>query len=232
MGLAGNSRENLLSVTDLDPDCSFRACTGAPAVYNAVAMNLSRTARLLLALASGVALALAFPLFNFPLLGWIAPAMLIVAVLNETSAIRFAAGMVAGRGVLRAERAVVLHRDAPVRAAPGDRKREPFSRWWCLRRRCFTRRLRWEWHGLAVRRRRAHASPRHFCGCRWNSRMMHLPDIGFPWNLLGYVAAGNLAFVQLTAITGIFGLSLVVASYNALAAWAVLQMSRAQAGAA
>ena len=56
--------------------------------------------------------------------------------------------------------------------------------------------------------------------------MMHLPHIGFPWNLLGYVAAGNLAFVQLTAITGIFGLSLVVASYNALAAWVVLQMSQ------
>jgi apolipoprotein N-acyltransferase len=38
-------------------------------------------------------------------------------------------------------------------------------------------------------------------------------------------------FVQLSAITGIFGLSLVVASYNALAAWIVLQMSlRRQAG--
>ncbi len=60
---------------------------------------------------------------------------------------------------------------------------------------------------------------------------MHLPDIGFPWNLLGYVAAGNLAFVQLTSITGIFGLSLLVASYSALAAWVVLQMSqRKQAG--
>ena len=60
---------------------------------------------------------------------------------------------------------------------------------------------------------------------------MHLPHIGFPWNLLGYVAAGNLVFVQLTAITGIFGLSLLVASYNALAAWVVLQMAqRRQAG--
>ena len=62
--------------------------------------------------------------------------------------------------------------------------------------------------------------------------MMHLPDIGFPWNLLGYVAAGNLAFVQLTAITGIFGLSLLVASYNALAAWAVLQFSQRKLGGA
>jgi apolipoprotein N-acyltransferase len=53
---------------------------------------------------------------------------------------------------------------------------------------------------------------------------LHLPAIGFPWNLLGYVAAENLALVQLTAITGIFGLSLLVAAYNALAAWAVLRL--------
>ena len=56
----------------------------APTVYNAAAMNLSRTARLLLAIGSGVALALAFPLYNLPILGWIAPALLIVAVVNET----------------------------------------------------------------------------------------------------------------------------------------------------
>jgi apolipoprotein N-acyltransferase len=49
----------------------------------------------------------------------------------------------------------------------------------------------------------------------------HLPRVGFPWNLLGYPAAANLAFVQLTAITGIFGLSLAVAAYNALLAWTI-----------
>ncbi len=47
----------------------------------------------------------------------------------------------------------------------------------------------------------------------------HLPAIGFPWNLLGYPAAANLALVQLTAITGIYGLSFVVAAVNALLAW-------------
>src|SRR6195256_6049780 len=47
-------------------------------------MTLSRTARLLLALVSGVALALAFPIFNLPLLAWISPAVLILAVLNQT----------------------------------------------------------------------------------------------------------------------------------------------------
>src|SRR5260370_2880731 len=53
--------------------------------------------------------------------------------------------------------------------------------------------------------------------------LLHLPHVGFPWHLLGYAAAGNLGFVQLTAITGIFGLSLLVAAYNALLAWAAVQ---------
>jgi apolipoprotein N-acyltransferase len=47
----------------------------------------------------------------------------------------------------------------------------------------------------------------------------HLPEISFPWNLLGYPASANLALVQLTPITGIYGLSFGVAAFNALLAW-------------
>jgi apolipoprotein N-acyltransferase len=47
----------------------------------------------------------------------------------------------------------------------------------------------------------------------------HLPEISFPWNLLGYPAAANLALVQVTTITGIYGLSFLVAGFNALLAW-------------
>jgi apolipoprotein N-acyltransferase len=47
----------------------------------------------------------------------------------------------------------------------------------------------------------------------------HLPEISFPWNLLGYPASANLALVQITPITGIYGLSFVVAAFNALLAW-------------
>src|SRR5438093_6548568 len=49
----------------------------------------------------------------------------------------------------------------------------------------------------------------------------HLPEISFPWNLLGYPAAANLGLVQLTTITGIYGLSFLVVGINALLAWAV-----------
>ncbi len=47
----------------------------------------------------------------------------------------------------------------------------------------------------------------------------YLPEISFPWNLLGYPAAANVALAQLTTITGIYGLSFVVAAFNALIAW-------------
>src|SRR6266478_5885833 len=43
--------------------------------------------------------------------------------------------------------------------------------------------------------------------------------IGFAWNLLGYPAAANLGFLQLTIITGIYGLSFLVAGFNALLTW-------------
>lgn len=46
-----------------------------------------------------------------------------------------------------------------------------------------------------------------------------LPEIGFPWNLLGYPASGNAGLVQIVSITGIYGLSFVVAAFNALAVW-------------
>jgi apolipoprotein N-acyltransferase len=50
----------------------------------------------------------------------------------------------------------------------------------------------------------------------------HMPEIGFPWNLLGYPASTNLALLQLTAFTGIWGLSFLVAAFNALLAWTIM----------
>jgi len=53
-----------------------------------------------------------------------------------------------------------------------------------------------------------------------------LPEISFPWNLLGYPAAGNLALAQLATLTGIYGLSFAVAAFNALLVWVVADGSR------
>jgi apolipoprotein N-acyltransferase len=52
--------------------------------------------------------------------------------------------------------------------------------------------------------------------------LAHLPEISFPWNLLGYPASANLALLQVTAVTGIWGLSFLAAAFNSLLAWTVL----------
>ncbi|HKE35029.1 MAG TPA: apolipoprotein N-acyltransferase [Candidatus Acidoferrum sp.] len=49
----------------------------------------------------------------------------------------------------------------------------------------------------------------------------HLPEISFPWNLLGYPASVNLGLLQITTLTGIYGLSFLAAAFNALLAWVV-----------
>jgi len=57
----------------------------------------------------------------------------------------------------------------------------------------------------------------------------YLPEISFPWGLLGYPAAGNPALVQLTTITGIYGVSFLVAAFNSLLLWILASPSEKRA---
>jgi apolipoprotein N-acyltransferase len=185
-------------------------------------MNLSRTARLLLALASGVALALAFPIFNFPLLAWVSLAVLILAVLNATPRCALLLGWLQG-AVFYALSVPwfysVMRQYGPlsVIAAGGVFMLVVISS--AAFHAAFAFGV--AWLGRFGAARACLAAP--FLWVSMEFILLHLPHIGFPWNLLGYAAAGNLAFVQLTAITGIFGLSLLVAAFNALLAWAAVQ---------
>ncbi len=54
----------------------------------------------------------------------------------------------------------------------------------------------------------------------------HFPAIGFPWNLLGYAAAKHIVLLQFASVTGIWGLSLVAAGFNAMLAWALVTRAR------
>jgi apolipoprotein N-acyltransferase len=195
-------------------------------------MSLSRTARLLLALGSGIALALAYPSFNIPLLGWIAPALLIVAVLGERPRFAFFLGWLQGAiyyGLSLPWLYTVLRQYGPLPVMQAAAVFALVIFVTSLFHAAFAAAI--AWLGESSPARGCLAAP--FLWVTIEFALMHLPAIGFPWNLLGYVAAGNLVFVQLTAITGIFGLSLMVASYNALAAWVILQMfQRQQAGVA
>jgi apolipoprotein N-acyltransferase len=48
-----------------------------------------------------------------------------------------------------------------------------------------------------------------------------LGALSFPWDLLGYLALGNLALAQLASLAGVYGLSFILAAYNALLVWFV-----------
>jgi apolipoprotein N-acyltransferase len=198
-------------------------------VYNAEAMNLSRTARLLLALVSGVALAFAFPIFNFPLLAWISVAILILAVLNATPQYALLLGWL--NGVVFYALSVpwfytVMRHYGPlsVPAAGGVFMLVVFVS--AIFHALFATGV--AWLGRIGAARACLAAP--FLWVSTEFLFLHFPHIGFPWNLLGYAAAGNLTFVQLTSVTGIFGLSLVVATYNALVAWAAVQAAHGKTG--
>jgi apolipoprotein N-acyltransferase len=188
-------------------------------------MTLSRTARLLLALASGVALALAFPLFNIPLLAWISLAALILAVLSVTPRYALFLGWLQGAAFYALSVPwlyTVMRQYGPVPVIPAAAVVALLAFAAGAFHAAFAAIIAWlSRFGSA---RACLAAP--FLWVSMEFALTHLPDIGFPWNLLGYTASGNLVLVQLAAITGIFGLSLLVASYNALAAWTILQMSQ------
>jgi apolipoprotein N-acyltransferase len=77
----------------------------------------------------------------------------------------------------------------------------------------------WAVHRLARRSIRLACLGAPFIWVTFEFVRAHLPEISFPWNLLGYPASANLGLLQITTITGIYGLSFLVASFNALLAW-------------
>ena len=214
-------------MSSITQSVSPRAAKTLP-VYNAGDMILSRTARLLLALSSGVALALAFPIIDFRILAWVSVAVLIIAALNATPRYAFLLGWL--HGVAFYALSVpwfysVMRQYGPlsIPAAGGVFILVVFI--------CATVHAGFAsgvaWLGQFGADRACLAAP--FLWVSMEFLFLHVPHIGFPWNLLGYAAAGNLAFVQLTEITGIFGLSWLVAAYNALFAWAAVQAAHGKA---
>ncbi len=183
--------------------------------------------RLLLSLASGAALALAYPDYNLPLLGWIAVAGLIFCSLGAGLRLAAACGLLFGLvhyvislpwiytvlreyGPLPGWQAAALLGLLSLAAAV----------FWAL----FAGLLAWlsrRGEGLTIL-----AAP--FLWVALEFLRTHLPAIGFPWNLLGYTASSSLPLLQIASVTGIFGLSLLVAGYNSLTLWALLSIGRAR----
>src|SRR5579863_2956398 len=177
--------------------------------------------RALLAVGSGVALALSFPNYNLPLLAWIAVGMLVLACIGARPAESLLYGFLHGvvfYPVCLPWIAVVMHQYGNVDpwtsagivsliGIAGGIVCSVFS------------------IGVALAARKSNALPCVLAPFLWVTlefARTHLPIIGFPWNLTGYAAAGSLALLQIAPVTGIYGLSFVIASYGSLFAYAVL----------
>jgi apolipoprotein N-acyltransferase len=189
-------------------------------------MTLSRPVRFFLAVLSGLALAFSFPNYNLPLLAWVALALLMLAAPGART------------------------RDAALFGFINGALFYPISLPWIATvMKQFGSNISWAAAAgiLGLMTLAGALFPLVFAAlvCRVGRKSVpiaclmapplwvvlefvraHLPIISFPWNLLGYAASGNLAFVQLTSFTGIFGLSLLVAAFNALVAWAIMSPSK------
>jgi apolipoprotein N-acyltransferase len=184
-------------------------------------MKRSWFLRLLLALSSGALLALAYPNYNLHFLAWVSVALLIVAVLDvgmsSAALFGFLHGLVfATISVPWIYTVLRVHGNADQLSAAGAMAALVIA--WALFPAAYA--LVIAWMGRRSISLACLAAP--FLLVALEFARTNLPYIGFPWNLLGYPAAVNLSLLQLTAWTGIWGLSLLVAGYNALLAWALL----------
>ncbi len=175
--------------------------------------------------ASGVLLALAFPRLHWPALAWVALVPLLAVALEARPAAAFGWGFLQGAifylitlewlyGFFRSYGRMMIWQSVGVLGllvaflslytgffALGVRLMRRSGVGWALATAPFL------WTGLELARART-------------------PVLGFPWNLLGYTVSDHLGLVQLVSVTGIYGLSFVVAGYNALLLWALRERSR------
>ncbi|HTS11395.1 MAG TPA: apolipoprotein N-acyltransferase [Candidatus Limnocylindrales bacterium] len=184
-------------------------------------MNFRWHTRALLALGSGAALALSFPNYNLSLLAWIAVGMLVLASCGAKPAVSPLYGFLHGLVFYPIGLpwiAVVMEQYGnidPITSAGILGLMAIAGGIVC----CFFSLL------VALVSRKSNALACLFAPFLWVTlefARTHLPIIGFPWNLTGYAASGNLALVQLTPLTGIYGLSFVIAAYGSLLAYAIL----------
>jgi len=184
--------------------------------------KLHPAGRLLIGLSSGVGLALAFPSHRVPLLAWISVTGLMWASLGVRLQLAALAGFLHGAAfytitlpwvytVMRAHGGLKPAAAAGVMAllvAVASMFPAAFA-------------LAVATVGRGSVTRACLAAP--FLWVALEYARAHMPAIGFPWNLLGYAVGGNLPLLQLAAVTGIYGLSFLIAAFNALLAWGVTQ---------
>src|SRR6266853_5454389 len=175
--------------------------------------------RLIVAAVSGAALSLSYTGFYLSIYSWVCVAILLISLFGARPRVAFGCGFIHGSlFVLTALPwiATVLAVHGGISLAGGWGLLLLIAVAWGILSGGFA----WSVHRLSLQSIDLACLGAPFLWVTFEFARAHLPEIGFPWNLLGYPSAANLGLVQLTSMTGIFGLSFLVAAFNALLAWA------------
>jgi len=175
--------------------------------------------RQLIAAASGAALSLSFSGLYLSIYSWICVGVLLLAVLGARRLVAFQCGFLHGllfvlTSVPWIATVLAVHGGLPVWGGWGVLVLIAIA--WGVLIGAFTLAV----HQLSRKSIELACFGAPFLWVVFELVRAHLPEISFPWNLLGYPASQNLGLLQITTVTGIYGLSFLVASLNALLAWA------------
>jgi len=175
--------------------------------------------RIFLAALTGAGLSLSFTGFYLQIYSWVAIGLLLILVIGPRPRVAFACGFVHAIAFVLTSVpwiATVLSVHGGLSPAGGWAVLLLIALAWGVLIGGFA----WCANRIAARDKTLACVAAPFLWVMFEFVRAHLPEISFPWNLLGYPAAGNSALVQMTTITGIYGLSFLVAAFNALIAWA------------
>jgi len=188
-------------------------------------MNLPRYARVLLAIGSGVALGLSFPNYNLHLLAWIAMGMLVLASagapLKEAPLYGFLHGQVFYPVCLPwVDTVMKQYGNIDPWIAAGFVGLIGFIGGLICT--IFST-------GVALASKKSKLLACLLAPFLWTALeyfRTNIPIIGSSWDLSGYPAARSMALLQITSVTGIYGLCFLIAAYGSLLAYAILANNR------
>jgi len=175
--------------------------------------------RLIVAAVSGAALSLSYTGLNLSIYSWVCVGILLLSLFGARSRVAFGCGFLHGLLFVMTALpwiATVLAVHGGISLAGGWGLLLLIAVAWGLLSGGFA----WSVHRLSLQSIDLACLGAPFLWVTFEFIRAHLPEISFPWNLLGYPAGTDLAMVQLTTVTGIYGLSFVVAAFNSLIAWA------------
>jgi apolipoprotein N-acyltransferase len=184
-------------------------------------MKFSWQIRVLLALASGAALALSFPNYNLWPLAWVAVGLLMLACLGAKPAAAALYGYLHGLvfyPVCLPWIDVVMRQYGGVDALTSAAILGLLAVAFALFPLVFGLYV-----GIVSKRNKMLAcAAAPFVWVALEFLRGHLPIFSFPWNLTGYAATGSLPLLQVVTVTGVYGLSFLVVGFNCLWVYAIL----------